>query len=112
MMAEILSVAPSAKVSQLASQLFTVLANETRFELLSILVSDTEANVMTLAQKVNTSQSALSQHLAKMRDIGIVSTRREGQSIYYRISSPIVENLIRAFESLIGDKMHVINNAN
>jgi DNA-binding transcriptional ArsR family regulator len=54
-----------------------------------------------------------------MRDIGIVSTRREGQSIYYRISSPIVENLIRAFESLIGeygvindDKMHVINNAN
>ena len=34
------------------------------------------------------SQSALSQHLAKLRDEGLVATRREGQSLFYRIADP------------------------
>lgn len=40
------------------------------------------------------SQSALSQHLAKLRDEGLVETRREAQTIYYRLADPKVERVL------------------
>jgi DNA-binding transcriptional ArsR family regulator len=40
------------------------------------------------------SQSALSQHLALLRDKGVVATRREGQTIFYRISDPAALRVI------------------
>ena len=43
-------------------------------------------SVGQLAEAVGLSQSALSQHLAKLRDDGVVATRREAQTIYYRIA--------------------------
>jgi DNA-binding transcriptional ArsR family regulator len=50
------------------------------------LMATVEMSVNDLAHAVGLSQSALSQHLAKLRAEGLVSTRREAQSIYYRIS--------------------------
>ena len=41
-----------------------------------------------LVERSGLSQSALSQHLAKLRDEGLVETRREAQSIFYRIADP------------------------
>ena len=57
------------------------------------LVEWGEANVTSLAQAVGLSQSALSQHLAKMRDEGIVTFRRESQTLWYRIADPRIEEL-------------------
>ena len=51
----------------------------------SRLAAAGEASVGALTEAVELSQSALSQHLAKMRDDGLVATRRDGQIIYYRI---------------------------
>ena len=48
----------------------------------------------TLAGEVGLSQSALSQHLARMRDEGIVDYRRESQTLRYRISDPRIEKLM------------------
>ena len=69
------------------------LANERRLMILCKLVEWGEANVTTLTEAVGLSQSALSQHLAKMRDEGIVATRRESQTIWYRIADPRIEQL-------------------
>jgi DNA-binding transcriptional ArsR family regulator len=44
-------------------------------------------SVNALAESIGLSQSAISQHLAKLRDKGLVATRRDGQTIYYRIAS-------------------------
>jgi DNA-binding transcriptional ArsR family regulator len=44
-----------------------------------------EVSAGELAEYVGLAQSAASQHLAKMRDLGLVETRREGQIIYYRL---------------------------
>ena len=46
-----------------------------------------------LAASVGLSQPALSQHLAKMRGEGLVSYRREGQTLWYRIADPRLERL-------------------
>ena len=59
-----------------------------------------EANVTTLAAAVGLSQSALSQHLAKMRDEGIVAFRRESQMLWYRIADPRIEQLFGVLHDL------------
>ena len=61
-------------VSALAARLLSALANQKRLLIMSYLFQG-ELSVNTLAQKVNLSQSALSQHLAKLRAVGI------GQSV-------------------------------
>ena len=76
------------------------LANERRLMILCKLVEWGEANVNTLAEAVGLSQSALSQHLAKMRDEGIVAFRRESQTIWYRIADPRIEQLFATLYKL------------
>jgi ArsR family transcriptional regulator len=76
------------------------LANERRLMILCKLVEWGEANVNTLAEAVGLSQSALSQHLAKMRDEGIVAFRRESQTIWYRIADSRIEQLFATLYKL------------
>jgi ArsR family transcriptional regulator len=76
------------------------LANERRLMILCKLVEWGEANVTTLADAVGLSQSALSQHLARMRDEGIVAFRRESQTIWYRIADSRIEQLFATLYSL------------
>ncbi|PSC02486.1 transcriptional regulator [Alsobacter soli] len=73
--------------------LLRALGNERRLMILCKLVEWGEANVGTLAEAVGLSQSALSQHLAKMRDEGLVAFRRESQTIWYRVADPRIEQL-------------------
>ncbi len=82
-------------VSQLAVSLLGALANQKRLIIMSHLFQG-ELSVNTLAQKVQLSQSALSQHLAKLRAVGIVSTRREGQTIFYRSVSEDAKTVVEA----------------
>lgn len=87
------------KATEVADTLRT-LANERRLMILCKLVEWGEANVSSLTEAVGLSQSALSQHLAKMRDEGIVATRRESQTIWYRIADPRIEQLFATLYDL------------
>ena len=71
------------------------LANSNRLMILCMLI-DGELSVSELNDRVLISQSALSQHLAKLRDSGFVSTRRESQVIYYQLADPRVEIIIQS----------------
>lgn len=82
-------------VSQPAVRLLSALANQKRLMIMSYLFQG-ELSVNTLAQKVQLSQSALSQHLAKLRAVGIVSTRRDGQTIYYKSVSDDAKAVVEA----------------
>ena len=75
----------TAKAAE-AARLLTALANESRLMILCELVEG-ERSVGTLVEAVGLTQSALSQHLAKLRAAGIVATRRDAQTIYYRLAS-------------------------
>ena len=68
-----------------AACLLKLLANENRLLILCRLAVAGELSVGDIAEAVDLSQSALSQHLGKMREDGLLATRRDGQTIYYRI---------------------------
>jgi ArsR family transcriptional regulator len=83
-----------------AARLLRALANERRLMILCQL-SDQERSVGELQPLVGLSQSALSQHLAVLREEGVVATRRESQTIWYRIADPaalkVVATLVEIF---------------
>lgn len=70
-----------------AARMLKLLASEQRLLLLCRLI-DGEASVGDLAGHVGLAQSATSQHLGKMRAEGLVATRRDAQTIYYRLHDP------------------------
>jgi DNA-binding transcriptional ArsR family regulator len=76
-----------AESAQAAARLLKLLASEQRLLLLCRLIAG-EASVGDLAEHAKLAHSATSQHLAKMRAEGLVATRREAQTIYYRLADP------------------------
>lgn len=78
-----------------AADLLRVLANERRLQVLCALRRQ-ELSVGQLAEHVGLSQSALSQHLARLRADRVVDTRRDGQAIFYRIADGEVMTVLDA----------------
>lgn len=76
-----------------AADLLAAVGNAKRLAILDYLLDD-ELTVTAIAKEVDLSQSALSQHLARLRHFGLVETRRERQMIYYSCKSPAVRSLI------------------
>jgi DNA-binding transcriptional ArsR family regulator len=83
-----------------AARLLRMLAHEKRLLVLCHLGGVTEMKVGDLVAAVGLSQSALSQHLALLRDEGLVATRREAQTIHYRLADPKVERVIALLREL------------
>ena len=88
-----------ARAGEVAGVL-AALANDRRLLILCKLVEVGEATVGALADEVGLSQSALSQHLARMREEGIVAFRREAQTLWYRIADHRVESLLATLHRL------------
>ncbi len=76
-----------------AASLLKSLANETRLIVMCVL-AEGEISVGQLNQQIDISQSALSQHLAILREQQLVKTRRESQTIYYSLSDNKTVSLI------------------
>lgn len=83
-----------------AAALLRMVGNEHRLLVLCLLIEHGQMTVGALLEYVPLSQSALSQHLAKMREEGLVTYRREAQTLYYRIDNPDVERLIATLKDL------------
>ena len=76
-----------------ASRLLKTMGHPSRLMVLCYLM-DGECPVSALNQAIPLSQSALSQHLAGLRQAGLVETRRESQAIYYRLASQAVAGIL------------------
>ena len=81
--------------AQSASRLLKLMASEPRLLLLCRLFEG-EASVGTLADHARMGHSTTSQHLAKMRAEGLVATRRDAQTIYYRLDDPAAFRILDA----------------
>ena len=77
-----------------AAALLKALSNERRLLILCHLISQDELAAGALAERVGLSQSALSQHLGRLREQGLVAFRRESQTLFYRVSDPRAGQLI------------------
>lgn len=76
------------------------IAHEGRLLVLCYLGEAGELSVGQLADRVGLSQSALSQHLAKLRAEGLVATRKQAQTVHYRIAEPKVTTLLAVLHDL------------
>ncbi|WP_347879899.1 ArsR/SmtB family transcription factor [Tianweitania aestuarii] len=81
-----------------SAALLAVLGNAKRLLVMHHLLQG-ELAVNELAKRVNLSQSAISQHLARLRDAGLVETRRNRQTIYYSSQSEIARRLLGVLDT-------------
>ena len=83
-----------------AAAMLRAVGNEHRLIVLCLLIEHEEMSVGALLEQIPLSQSALSQHLARMRDEGLLTFRREAQTLYYRIGNPDVAKLIATLKTI------------
>jgi DNA-binding transcriptional ArsR family regulator len=89
-----------AKQAGDAAQLLKMLANEKRLLILCFLAVRGEMTVGELVDVVKLSQSALSQHLAKLRADGLVEFRRTSQTLHYRVADPRALRLLEVLKDI------------
>lgn len=94
--------AEAVALIQEAAGIFKALGHEGRLMILCHLVAG-EKSVNELENILDARQSAVSQQLARLRMEGMVSARREGQMIYYRISDPRVMRLLGMLGTILDD---------
>lgn len=82
-----------------AAELLKALSNPQRLRVMCLLI-DGERTVGEINAEVELSQSALSQHLAVLREGGWVQTRRESQNVYYSVSEGPVHRLIETLHDI------------
>ncbi|RPE78712.1 MULTISPECIES: metalloregulator ArsR/SmtB family transcription factor [unclassified Frondihabitans] len=90
---------------ELAVQVFSMLADATRVRLV-LALGGGEQSVNSLAERVSKSPTAVSQHLAKLRMARMVSTRQDGNRVFYRLAndhaSKLVQDAIHQAEHSVG----------
>ncbi|PQJ88354.1 MULTISPECIES: ArsR/SmtB family transcription factor [Aliivibrio] len=86
-----------------AVALLKAMANERRLFILCLLL-DGELSVGQIAEKLELSQSALSQHLGWLRKDELVSTRKESQTVFYSLNSHEVRSVIQLLHDLYCQK--------
>lgn len=87
--------------ADMVAEFLSAIGNGKRLAIMCHLLGG-ELSVGEIAGKVELSQSALSQHLAKLRALGLVETRRERQMIYYSCSSSKVREVLTTLDGIFG----------
>ncbi|HTM96687.1 MAG TPA: metalloregulator ArsR/SmtB family transcription factor [Croceibacterium sp.] len=83
-----------------AARLLKAMANERRLLVLCHLAVAGEISVGELTDRVGLSQSALSQHLARLRAERLVATRKSAQSVFYRVCDPKAQQVLALLHDL------------
>ncbi|XQW84602.1 ArsR/SmtB family transcription factor [Thalassotalea piscium] len=92
-----INIAEIRKHATSAAELLKSMSNANRLLILCHL-GEKEMSVSEINAQIDLSQSSLSQHLARLRADGLVETRRESQTIYYRIGNDSVLTLIECLQ--------------
>ena len=90
----------SGETVEEAASVLKAMANESRLLVLCHLSISGELSVGQLVERIGLSQSALSQHLAKLREERLVATRKDAQTVYYRLCDGKVEQLLALLHDL------------
>jgi DNA-binding transcriptional ArsR family regulator len=94
----------SRPVHEIKANLFRVLGHPARVRILEVL-RDGEQSVGALQTELELDSSGTSQHLAALRRIGLVQSRRDGTSVYYRVDDVRVFDLLSAGRDIIGRQL-------
>jgi ArsR family transcriptional regulator, virulence genes transcriptional regulator len=89
-----------AEQAAAAARMLKLLGNEYRLLILCFLIAHGEMKVGDLVDAVGLSQSALSQHLALLREDGLVAFRRESQTLYYSVADPRAAQILKLLKTI------------
>ena len=87
------------------------MANECRLLVLCHLAAEGELSVGQLQDRVGLGQSALSQHLAKLREEGLVATRKESQTVFYSVCDPKAQQVLALLHDLFCPELGASNSS-
>lgn len=93
-------IAPLIEKSFEVAKILKALSNQNRLLILCKLAAAGECTAGGLGEAVDLSQSALSQHLGKLRDEGLVAFRRESQTLHYAIADEELKRLLVALKDI------------
>lgn len=82
------------------SKLLSIAGNEVRLKILYLLEEEGEMCPCDLADILKMSVPAISQHIRKIKDAGIINSRRDGQTLYYSLNKDETEIFISIFKSI------------
>lgn len=88
------------------AELYKVMSNAKRLEILNFIVAK-EATVNELSKMLGTRKSNTSQHLAYLRYVGLVTTRRQGKNVFYKITNPRIVEPCKIFNELRANKTFI-----
>ncbi len=94
----------SGPLYEVKANLFRVLGHPARVRILELL-RDGERSVGALQAELGLDSGGTSQHLAALRRIGLVESRREGTSVFYRVDDEQVFQLLEAGRAIIGRRL-------
>ncbi len=85
--------------AEAAAELLKAMSNPQRLRVLCLLLEG-ERSVGEINARIDLSQSALSQHLAMLRESALVTTRRQAQTVYYSVGSGPVHDIIQTLHAI------------
>lgn len=97
--------ADARPVYEVKANLFRVLGHPARVRILELLRDDGERSVGALQAELGLDSGGTSQHLAALRRIGLVESRREGTSVFYRAADERVFDLLDAGRALVARQL-------
>lgn len=92
------------EILKLQADLYQTMANAKRLAIVE-LISQGEKSVGAIADALNSSASAISQHLRNMKDKNVVVMRKEGQTVYYRLKNPKIIKGCRLVREILLEEM-------
>lgn len=96
----IIGVGPLSSQVAEAAAVLRAIGHEGRLLVLCLLAEEGELSAGELTRRVGMGQSALSQHLSKLRAENLVATRKAAQSVFYRIADPKMHQLLTALHDI------------
>jgi ArsR family transcriptional regulator len=99
---------PDKRIFQLHAEICKTLSNPIRLEILSML-RDGKKSVNEIAALTRVRQATISQHLAVLRQRGVVSTRREGINVYYDVANPKITKACDLMREVLFEHITAMN---
>lgn len=95
----------SLPVHEVKASFFRVLGHPARVRILEVLRDEGECSVGALQSELGLDSGGTSQHLAALRRIGLVESRREGTSVFYRVTDDEVFHLLESARAIIARRL-------
>jgi DNA-binding transcriptional ArsR family regulator len=96
---------PSHELQALKAEFFRAMAHPMRIRILEVLSAKGEQSVQALQQHLDVDQPIVSQHLAKLRAHGVVSSRKEGTTVNYALADPRIAELLKVAKEILNRRL-------